>query len=157
MESLSMFARSRLLARELFNSTAFQICTAFLIIVNFGVNAVEAEMTFNLIDDAGNPSNLKEALDRVDFAMTVIFTMEIALNMYGSLVWEFISDGWSLFDLFIVVICTHMRATRAGKRTRKYTHRECVHTLADMRVCTHGKGKSDGKARKRETMTQSGL
>ena len=73
LESLSMFARSRLLARELFNSTAFQICTAFLIIVNFGVNAVEAEMTFNLIDDAGNPSNLKEALDRVDFAMTVIF------------------------------------------------------------------------------------
>ena len=164
LESLSVFARTRLYVRELFNSASFQIATAILIVANFAVNAVEAEMSFHLLDDAGDPSELKGALDRVDLAMTVVFTVELALNLYGHLVWDFFCDGWSLFDFFIVVICTHAHHTQKQPHvqihTHTHTHTVCVCVCMHLRACgyaQHGKGKRGRNAREREAMTRAGL
>ena len=34
-----------------------------------------------------------------------MFTIELAINMYAHLLWDFLENGWSLFDFLIVSIC----------------------------------------------------
>jgi hypothetical protein len=36
--------------------------------------------------------------------MTVIFTIELGLNMFAHLFWEFVTNGWSMFDLVVVSV-----------------------------------------------------
>lgn len=35
---------------------------------------------------------------------TVVFTLELLFNMFGSWYKEFMNDGWSVFDLIVIVI-----------------------------------------------------
>ena len=43
-------------------------------------------------------------MDGVDTFFTTMFTIELAINMYATLVWDFLENGWSLFDFLVVSI-----------------------------------------------------
>ena len=38
----------------------------------------------------------------MEILFTVIFTLELLLNMFGSWFWRFFTDTWNLIDLFVV-------------------------------------------------------
>ena len=53
----------------------------------------------------------------MELVFTIIFAVELAINLFGSWFWPFVSDGWNVFDSIVVVIsivgmssvstCTH--------------------------------------------------
>ena len=101
---LSSFDQSRVHARMLFESLPFQCIVAVLISANFLSNAYESEMNGRLVDIGGNPSRTQKFLSDIDLFFTSAFTIELVINMYGHLFWDFFTDGWSIFDLCIVSI-----------------------------------------------------
>jgi len=40
----------------------------------------------------------------MEVLFTVIFAVELAINLFGSWFWPFMSDGWNVFDSIVVVI-----------------------------------------------------
>ena len=42
--------------------------------------------------------------DTIEHIFTVLYTLELLVNMYGHWFYEFFTSAWSLFDLFIVAI-----------------------------------------------------
>jgi len=94
------FRRSRICAKTLFHSPAFQSTVAVLLIANFCANLIEAEMTEKLINDDGSPSQVQQVLDIADHIFTGLFTAELALNIYAHWFLEFITDGWSVASSF---------------------------------------------------------
>jgi voltage-gated sodium channel len=101
---LMLFERSREAMRALFESNGLQMFIAFLIVANFAVNAFEAQMTGKLENDDGSPGNTAKVLEKIDIAFTVVFTIELAGNLYAHLFWDFVTDGWCLFDFVIVAV-----------------------------------------------------
>ena len=77
---------------------------AVLLVGNFFANAFEAQIKQDLIDEDGNPTPIKMLLEKVDLAFTAVFTAELLLNMYAHLWWEFVSNGWSIFDFFVIAV-----------------------------------------------------
>ena len=39
-----------------------------------------------------------------DLVFVVLFTVELAINMFGNLFVEFFMDGWNYFDTFVVIV-----------------------------------------------------
>jgi hypothetical protein len=75
-----------------------------LLVANFAMSAFEAQMRDSLVlDDGISPSQIAVILDVADVAFLVIFTVELALNLYAHWMSEFLADGWSCFDF--VVVC----------------------------------------------------
>ena len=75
-----------------------------MLVGNFFANAFEAQIKQDLIDEDGNPTPIKMLLEKVDLAFTAVFTAELLLNMYAHLWWEFVSNGWSIFDFFVIAV-----------------------------------------------------
>ena len=73
----SLFMRSRAGARRVFQSLPFQLTVASLIAANFCINIYEAQM-LTLVPD----STQNETLRSLDLFFTVVFTAELALNLY---------------------------------------------------------------------------
>ncbi len=63
---------------------------ASLISLNFVLNIIEAY--YNNIDPA---STLQLFFDKLDTSFSVIFTIELCVNMFSTLFAEFFSDGWN--------------------------------------------------------------
>ena len=83
--------------KRVYNSNAFEVAAATVILMNFICNIIEAEL---------NPEPGPEAtiLDSFDFAFVIIFTIELGVNIFANWMKDFISDGWCWFDLLVVVI-----------------------------------------------------
>jgi voltage-gated sodium channel len=99
----TVFMRARRAARQLFKSSLFQTAIALLICANFVTNALEAQMSNSLYNDDGSPSSFKQILEEMDLFFTIVFLAELALNMYAHLLWEFLKDGWCIFDTIVVM------------------------------------------------------
>jgi len=99
----TIFVRTRRAAQQLFKSSLFQMAIALLLCANFVTNALEAQMINSLYNEDGSPSDFKQILDKLDLFFTIIFLAELALNMYAHLLWEFVKDGWCIFDTIVVV------------------------------------------------------
>ena len=98
------FKRSRLAVRAAFQTTAVQVFVAILIVLNFFVNAYEAQMADKLLNEDGSLGEAAKLLETVDVAFTTVFTLELIFNMYAHLVWDFVTDGWCIFDFIIVTV-----------------------------------------------------
>jgi len=96
------FARSRLMVRGLFASLPFQVAVAGLLIANFVANAFEAQMTGRLELPDGSPTETALFLKQSDTFFTTVFAIELGLNLYAHWMHDFVSDGWSIFDLIVV-------------------------------------------------------
>jgi hypothetical protein len=106
-ESTSMgayFWRSRLVVRGLFLWKPFQFAVGVLLVTNFVMSGLEAQMGSDLTLDDGSPSRIAVALEFSDKFFLIIFTVELALNLYAHWMVDFISDSWRCFDFFVVMI-----------------------------------------------------
>lgn len=72
--ALARFRASRVLVRRIFWSLPFQSTVAFLLVANFCLNMLEAQMYGNLEDEFGKPTPTQEMLDVADAAFTTLFT-----------------------------------------------------------------------------------
>ena len=95
---VSDFEKFRLSVKTVYNSAPFQILVAVFIGINFICNAVEAEMLPQAGDDADR------ILKLFDLVFVALFSVELAINMFANLFWDFFSDGWNYFDTFVVII-----------------------------------------------------
>jgi len=75
---------------------------AFLIFSNFLCQVVQRQVdpAYTHSDDKSNET-LWQAIDTI---FNVLFLIELLINMYGSWMWPFLSQGWNLFDCFVVSI-----------------------------------------------------
>jgi voltage-gated sodium channel len=98
----TVLVRTRRAAQQLFQSSLFQTAIALLLCANFVINAWEAQISNSLFNDDGSPSSHKKILDKLDLFFTIVFAAELAVNMYAHLLWDFVRDGWSIFDTIVV-------------------------------------------------------
>ena len=66
------------------------------------VNAAEAQLTSSLYTSSGAPSDLGYHLELLDMFFTIVFTVELAINLYANWIRPFLSDGWNNFDFVVV-------------------------------------------------------
>jgi hypothetical protein len=95
-EDLSLLWKARLLSGKVVNYEYVQIAIIFLIIINAMMMGLG---TFDFVTDDPHVEQIFEDIDRV---FLVIFTMEVAMQLFYLGVTLF-SDGWLVFDFFIVV------------------------------------------------------
>jgi hypothetical protein len=101
---LNNLGRGCCAAAHFFESMQFQFFIALCITANFATNAWEAELNGTLVDENGKESLAQGYLNNIDMFFTVVFTVELGINMYAHLFWKFVTDGWSLFDFLVVSI-----------------------------------------------------
>ena len=94
---MSVFSRIRRRVRWIYIGDRFQVMLACLIMLNFLVNICEAQFK-------SNTPGVTAVFETFNLVFTVIFTVEIVINLFSTLVWEFISDAWNLFDLTVVLV-----------------------------------------------------
>lgn len=46
----------------------------------------------------------ESVFELLDFTFTILFTMELAMNMFATFLWEFLGDSWNYFDVVVVSI-----------------------------------------------------
>lgn len=94
----SAFTKVRRKVRWFYVGDRCQIFVACLIMGNFLTNIFEAQF-------AAEPgSSTASIFDNIDIAFTIIFTIELCINMFATLVREFIIDGWNWFDVVVVLV-----------------------------------------------------
>ena len=79
----SFFWRSRMLVRSIFTSFPFQATVALLIVINFFLNAFEAQLAGSLVTTDGSVSDTQRYLNLLDLSFTMAFTFELLLNLYA--------------------------------------------------------------------------
>jgi hypothetical protein len=71
---------------------------------NFAINAAEAQISDSLVNDDNSPSQVGRNLAILDDVFTVVFAVELAINLFAHWLRPFLRDGWSLFDLIVVTV-----------------------------------------------------
>ena len=71
---------------------------------NFGCTITEAQFINNLVNPDGSPTELSVMLDKLNLFFTLLFTVELAVNMFSHWFQPFIQNAWSLLDTFIVAM-----------------------------------------------------
>jgi len=74
-----------------------QIGVAALIGGNFMLNICQAQ-----VGDENEHANT--IFESVDLGFTIIFTIELLVNMFATLLWEFVGDAWNWFDFVVVAV-----------------------------------------------------
>ena len=74
-----------------------QVFVASLIMGNFLCNIFEAQFV-------SSPDSNAHIFDVIDVAFTVVFTIELCVNMFSTLVKEFVMDYWNWFDVVVVLV-----------------------------------------------------
>lgn len=53
---------------------------------------------------AGMPASLSKGLETANIVLTALFTFEVILKLMGLGIWDYISDGFNIFDAIVVII-----------------------------------------------------
>lgn len=96
---ISRLQKVRRKVRWVYVGDRSQVFVAALIMGNFTMNIFEAQLT----TEPGTP--LANTFEKIDLAFTIVFTMELAVNMFATLVGEFVGDAWNWFDVIVVMVC----------------------------------------------------
>ena len=89
-------AQRHYIVRTFYQCNMVQSAVAVLILSNFIINLLQSEMV------PAKGSRGERVFEGIDLVFTVLFTIELAFNLFGNWFWPFFSDGWSVFDLVIV-------------------------------------------------------
>jgi voltage-gated sodium channel len=84
--------------QSFYGSKTVQLMMAFIIITNFIIEAISLQ--FNFEQDTSEAQILRN----LDTFFTLVYLLDLLVNMAGHLVWNFFTNPWSVFDLVIVVI-----------------------------------------------------
>ena len=72
---------------------------------NFLTSIIEAQLnTDSLIKPDGSPTPYQQSLDNLNLAFTIVFTVDLLVNLFAHWIDEFVSNHWSLFDAVIVTM-----------------------------------------------------
>jgi hypothetical protein len=71
---------------------------------NFAINAAEAQIFDSLFEEDGSASQTGRDLATLDDFFTIIFAVELSINMFSHWFRNFFSDGWNIFDLVVVSV-----------------------------------------------------
>jgi hypothetical protein len=72
---------------------------------NFLASAFEAQMDKeSLYNEDGTITSEKSTLDSMNTAFTIIFTVELLVNLLSHWIRDFITNPWSLFDSVVVTM-----------------------------------------------------
>ena len=96
----SVWARTELKLRSIYNSDLVQFTVVGIIIANFLANVVEFELM------SEDPA-VMQRFDDMDLTFTILFTLELMANLFAHLdllPFAWISDSWNVLDLLIVII-----------------------------------------------------
>jgi hypothetical protein len=58
----------------------------------------------NLYNADGSMTIAKATLDSLNMAFTLLFTVELLVNLFSHWIWDFITNPWSLFDSVVVTM-----------------------------------------------------
>ena len=92
----SSFIQGQIQVSSVYNSLGAQSIIALLIIANFVCNCVEAEL---------NPAagtDLEMAFSKADVAFTIVFAVDLAVNLFAHWFSNFFRDSWCCFDFVVV-------------------------------------------------------
>lgn len=97
-EPVSNLQRTRRIVRWYYMHQKSQLLVAFLITFNFMANVVDHQ------NNSPSHEPGSGAFEKLDLAFTCIFVIELSVNLFSTLVWEFLSDGWNYFDFLVVLV-----------------------------------------------------
>ena len=75
-----------------------QYATSLLIVANFGTEALSLQFHFEY------DTSEAQVLRTLDILFTLVYLLELLVDMSANLVWRFFKNPWSWFDLLIVGI-----------------------------------------------------
>lgn len=106
---LTMNQKCQILVRQVFSESRFQMALAFMLVLNFFINIAEAELMDQLKGKAADSSDVttiraQDFFDKADTTFTVLYTVELAFNMYGSWFRPFWANPWNWIDFVVVVV-----------------------------------------------------
>jgi hypothetical protein len=110
-KSMSAWCRTQIKLRSIYNSNLVQFTVVIVIIANFVANIVEFELM------SADPAEIKR-FDDVDFAFTILFTLELIANVTAHLdmlPFPFLSDSWNILDMVVVIISLVSLSNVVGK------------------------------------------
>ena len=84
--------------REFSESITMQYATSLLIVANFGTEALSLQFHFEY------DTSEAQVLRTLDILFTLVYLLELLVDMSANLVWRFFKNPWSWFDLLIVGI-----------------------------------------------------
>mmetsp|Transcript_30470 Transcript_30470/g.72147 ORF Transcript_30470/g.72147 Transcript_30470/m.72147 type:complete len:423 (+) Transcript_30470:195-1463(+) len=85
-------------ARGVYRNGYTQTVIVIMITGNFAMNIAQAQL------NPDTDSKLNDLFEVLDWLFTVVFAIELAFNAFGHWFWEFVRDGWSMFDLVVVTL-----------------------------------------------------
>mmetsp|Transcript_21259 Transcript_21259/g.48808 ORF Transcript_21259/g.48808 Transcript_21259/m.48808 type:complete len:579 (-) Transcript_21259:171-1907(-) len=94
----TLFREWQQYVRNIYTSTPCQVLVAILIFGNFAANATQ----FQLVPKEG--SSEETLFFIIDLIFSVLFTLELAVNLFAHWLTPFISDGWNVFDFIVVLV-----------------------------------------------------
>ena len=71
---------------------------------NFACTIIEAQNSNNLVDANGNSTPFAILMDQWDLFFTIIFTVELAINVFCHILVPFITNPWNWLDVIIVTV-----------------------------------------------------
>mmetsp|Transcript_37891 Transcript_37891/g.100841 ORF Transcript_37891/g.100841 Transcript_37891/m.100841 type:complete len:203 (+) Transcript_37891:523-1131(+) len=94
----------QLRVRRVYLSTPFSAAIAFLIGANFVCTVVECQFIDSMQNDDGSSTATGSTLEQLNTMFTLVFTAELAINMFCHWWRPFIVDPWNWLDVFIVTM-----------------------------------------------------
>ena len=94
---LSLRRRFKLRMRRVVNSKLCQNCISLLLVTNFVLNVYDSEACHE------DGSEMRALLDNADSAFTVIYFLELMVNMYVHWFKSFFTNSWFIFDFIVVM------------------------------------------------------
>ena len=91
-------ARLRLKLKWIYMSNASQYLWAALIFLNFFIDVIRTQV------QPADGSALFRMFDHFDSAISLIFAIELTINILSNWFWDFVSDGWNWFDTTVVLV-----------------------------------------------------
>jgi hypothetical protein len=68
------------------------------------MNVAEAQLIGQRSTDDSSMSPTWRAMEAIDASFTAIFTAELLINLSAHWLRPFLNDGWSVFDLFVIIL-----------------------------------------------------
>ena len=78
---------------------------------NFACTIIESELIDSLTNPDGTPTPLAGLMDQLNVAFTVIFTIELALNMFSHWFYPFATNTWSQVLVLQNMLCNFIQKT----------------------------------------------
>lgn len=101
------------LSRAVFTNVWLRWFFALCILASFIIDALETQyLPLGRTDDA-----LGVSFFYLELAFTILFTVELAWNMFSYWFWDFFGDSWSLFDFAVVITSIASVGTSANVKS----------------------------------------